>query len=736
MLNIKRNFLFIFFWLLLLGYITQSISIKYGVPYLFLSPEYLGEVNVTAHIIMGFALGGFIMTFNIYTYITHGIRFNFLATLARPFYKFCINNFIIPLLFILLFIYKMVCFQHTKELLSTLQITLNIIGFLLGILAFILLSALYFFRTNKDIYKLSGKEESYYENQKLKQKIIKKESKMFYITKLRKDIWDVETYLSSPTKILLARDSEHYDKQLLSRVFFQNHINASFFSIAIIILFFILGIFRANPIFEIPAAASIILLFTIILMIISVLYSWLRGWMITLVIILLLLVNNMSKNFEWLNARNYVYGLDYKVEKAAYNDAEFDKLRLNDDNFKQDIKLSTQVLNKWKFNVTKLQKNTDYKPKLIIVTASGGGSRSALWTFKTMQYLDSVVGGKLMENTRLITGASGGMLGAAYFREIYLQSKQTEEINIYDKKYINNISKDLLNPILFSVATNDIFIRYQKTTVAGKEVIKDRAYDFEKALNKNTDNVLNKKILDYYLPVKDAEIPMMIFSPTVLDDCRRFLISEMPISYMSRSSPAQETLNSSSNENIEFNRFFEKQQADQLLLTSAIRVNSTFPYILPAATLPTKPEIDIMDAGSRDNYGIKTTVQYLYNFKEWIQRNTSGVIIIDIRDKQKNIVLGDNNKSLFNNMMEPMGVLYNNFTRIHDFTNDQFLQYGSDWFGSDFHVVSFELRQGKGERISLSWHLTQLEKKQIINSLELPENQSSTEKLKELLIEK
>ena len=719
--------------MLLLGFITESIAIKYGVPYLFLSPEYLGEVNVTAHIILGFALGGFIMTFNIYSYLTHGLRFSFLATLSRPFYKFCINNFIIPLLFIFLFIYKLVVFQHNKELLTNGQIVFNVFGFLLGILAFILLSALYFFRTNKDIYKLTGKKEAYYESKKVKRKLVRESSKVLFFTKLRKDIWDVDTYLSSPVKISLARESDHYDKTVLEKVFFQNHINASFFSIAIIILFFFLGIFRENPIFEIPAAASIILVLTILLMVISVLYSWLRGWMITLVIVLAILINNLSKDVGWLNVRNHVYGLAYDSEKAVYNEKEFDKLRLNDDNYNHDIKLTTQILNTWKFNVAKLQNNSEYKPKLIIVTASGGGTRSALWTFKTLQYVDSTLGGKLMQNTRLITGASGGMLGAAYFRELYLQSKTDNKISLNKLEYIDNISKDLLNPILFSIATNDIFIRYQKSKVAGKYVSKDRAYDFEKALNINTEFVLNKKVSDYFLPVKEAEIPMMVFSPTVLDDCRRFLISEIPISYLSRTAPGQEVSSNSTNENIEFNRFFENQQADQLLLSSAIRVNSTFPYILPAATLPSVPEVDLMDAGSRDNYGIKTSMQYLYQFKDWIQKNTSGVIIIDIRDKQKLIDLGKRNKSLVNNLTEPMGVLYNNFTKIHDYTNDQFLQYGGEWFGPNFDVISFELKQGRGERISLSWHLTQIEKKQVLNSLELPQNKASLKKLKELM---
>ncbi len=40
-------------------------------------------------------------------------------------------------------------------------------------------------------------------------------------------------------------------------------------------------------------------------------------------------------------------------------------------------------------------------------------------------------------------------------------------------------------------------------------------------------------------------------------------------------------------------------------LLTALRINATFPYVLPNVWLPSKPVIDVMDAGLRDNYGQK-----------------------------------------------------------------------------------------------------------------------------------
>ena len=73
------------------------------------------------------------------------------------------------------------------------------------------------------------------------------------------------------------------------------------------------------------------------------------------------------------------------------------------------------ILEKWK------QKQKTDKPVLVIINTSGGGQRSATFTMNMLQRLDSITHGNLMKNTFLITGASGGMLSAAYFRELYLQ---------------------------------------------------------------------------------------------------------------------------------------------------------------------------------------------------------------------------------------------------------------------------------------------------------------------------
>ncbi|MEI4572951.1 hypothetical protein, partial [Klebsiella pneumoniae] len=62
-------------------------------------------------------------------------------------------------------------------------------------------------------------------------------------------------------------------------------------------------------------------------------------------------------------------------------------------------------------------------------------------------------------------------------------------------------------------------------------------------------------------------------------------------------------------------------------------MNATFPYVLPNVWLPSNPIIDVMDAGLRDNYGQETTLRFIQTFKEWLQKNTAKLVVIQIRDR-------------------------------------------------------------------------------------------------------
>ena len=155
---------------------------------------------------------------------------------------------------------------------------------------------------------------------------------------------------------------------------------------------------------------------------------------------------------------------------------------------------------------------------------------------------------------------------------------------------------------------------------------------------------------------------------------------------------------------------------------------------MPVVTLPTNPSLHIMDAGMRDNYGLITGLSYISTFKNWINTNTSGVIIVQTRDKPKNYEFSDSYKDGFiNEIVSPLGSFYNNWPKIQTFEQDMMIEYASSIFEVPLDVISFELQTDAQNPISLSWHLTEKEKQMVYSSTYSAYNKKQTEKLKKLL---
>jgi hypothetical protein len=744
LLHLRNNQLLLLFWILLTGFVCRWVGVKYGVPYLLLDPEYLGKVNYWSYFILGFSCGGFIMAFHLASYIANSFRFHFLATLSRPFYKYCVNNSFIPLVFIIIYLWQIISFEYENEMLSNKDIFLNSLGFIVGIALFILTSLSYFFSANKDISHLFG--ISVNDNNEVKAnrnfakpiRILLKKNKAWREhnqKRIEPDDWEVETYLVNPFKLALARETNHYDRTMLRDVFRQNHFTGILFVIIALLSFFIIGAFREYPIFQVPAGASIFLILTMLLMVASAIQAWLRKWSVTFFIALILLINFLSGN-DFFNHENKAYGLNYKSGKAEFSYQRLEEFNNNKENFESDFAHTISILDKWRKKNTAISKdkNTIKKPKLIILSCSGGGQRASAWTFYSMQHIDSLMQGNLLKHTQLIVGSSGGMLGSAYLRELMLRQQTDSAINIHSQEYYENICRDLLNPIAFSYMVNDMFIRFQKFNDGKKIYTKDRGYAFEKQLHENTGNLMNKRIKDYALYEKEAIIPMMFLTPTIINDGRLLYISSQPTSYMCTKETANSVSNPSLPDGIEFRRFFEQQGADSLWFSSALRMNCTFPYIAPVVTLPSEPAIEIMDAGFRDNYGMSIAIKYLHTFRNWISTNTSGVIIIQTRDTYKKITMENKvNNSLINIISNPVGNIYSNMFNMQDFNHDQLIQYAGSWFDAPIDVIDLQLKSHDVSNISMSWHLTSKEKIRIRESVKLPENQQAISKLKQLL---
>ncbi len=731
--QLKYNGILLLFWAILFSFILKILGNDYGVPLLFLDPEYMEKVSFTSYLILGASCGSFIMAYQIASYIVNSYRFPFLASITKPFVKYTINNFIIPLSFIITFIVCNFRFQIKNEEATIHEIIYQTLGFLIGSGFFYIVSLTYFFAIGSDFFKLLILKNEPSKPQNPINRIQKGIWKKHLFEHRRGEKMEVHTYLSHPFELKNIHSETTFDYQTVKKYFRTNHLVAAIFELLVIAVVVILGLFRDSPFFKIPAAASIFISFTMLLMIASAFHTWLKAWSIPVFIFLFVLVNWLS-GYEFFGKRNQAFGLDYKTQSAIIPESIiFDKNLANQ--IEQDSLQGIATLENWKARASKVG---DKKPTLIFLNVSGGGLKSALWTVEALQAADKASEGRLLRNSHLITGSSGGMIGAAFMRELYLRHLEGGIQNIYDSKYPQQIGKDLLNAISYSLAVSDIFLRLQKIEIAQKYYTRDRGYEFEKALHENTEFILDKKLSDYKEPESKAIIPMMIFTPTIINDGRRLLISPLQMSYLTSNVQSTENDARSLSEDIEFSELFKQQGAENLRFGSAIRMNATFPYILPTVSLPSKPIIEVMDAGYRDNFGAKTSIRYLYTFRDWLAENTDQVVFLQIRENHKSNELRTHSKSTISELMlSPLGNVYDNLSKIQDYQNEQLFMYAQTWYKGKITFVEMDLNpplKPEGEVISMNFHLTSLEKKRIHKAIELPENKAAINKLKKILL--
>ncbi|MBX2870521.1 MAG: patatin-like phospholipase family protein [Saprospiraceae bacterium] len=729
-LHLRSNLSLILIWLFLLLLITGQMGRKLGLQYLFLDPEYLGEVNFWSFFFVGLAYGGFFMSWNLTTYLLSAHFFPFLASLTRPFTKFSLNNFVIPISFFLFYSGLLIHFQWAYEQLPGGTIFLNWLGLTFGAFTLILFYSIYFYFTNRDI--------GYYQKRKQTPPNLihniapgRRKVDLEYI-KLDRNTWNVRTYLNESLQSRLVRSVAHYESSLLMNIFKQNHFNALALQLLTTVILLLLGRLIDYSPFRIPAGASFLILLSLINAFVGAITYWFNEWKIT-IFILLMLVTNFITSFDFFNVNNRAYGLDYEGQPAEYSYETLEDI-CSSGRVEEDMEGTVNILNNWKQKVSPAPQSP--KPKMVVLCVSGGGLKAATWTMQVLQTADSMLNGQLLDHTTLITGASGGMLGTAYLRELYGLKAQGENINIYDKGYVDKIAKDLLNSIAFTIATNDLFLPWSKFEYANKTYHKDRGYVFEDQFNENTDFILDKPLSYYETLEQKAIVPMLYLSPSILNDSRRLIISPQGASFMMIAPVAPQHKDVLEIDAVDFQWLFRDKGAKELRFTTALRANATYPYVLPMVHLPTKPGVSVADAGLRDNYGILSATRFLQVFQDWIRENTSGVVLLQISSSEKiEEIPPSDNKGILKKLFNPIGIA-GKVLVTQEFEHDNTLGFIYDILGQDnFQVIRFIYRSSREDELaaSVSFHITDREKANVLNAINLPNNQSSLKKLQGFL---
>jgi len=724
-LHFRKYQVLLLFWVILFSTVNGSFMKTFGADSLFLAPEYLGNVNSISYAIVGASVGMFIMSWNITSFILFSRHFRFLAAATNPFLKYCINNSIIPGAFLVFYFFKAYHFVHFKELVPRTEILFFFGGFTSGFIFILAASLIYFFRADRTIL------------QRMMPVIAEPKNYITHLGKIKEVFYDkplikVNSYLETPFRLKPARDVSHYTEEFVESIFRGHHLAAILSVFAAFLFLIVIGFFLDNPFFQLPAAGSITIFFSILIGVAGAITYFLQSWSIPYLVGLVLLLNVFYK-LDLIDPRNKAYGLDYwnKSERPSYTKEGLMAL-CSKENIEADKQNMISVLNAWKKN-----QQSD-KPLLVLINTSGGGHRSATFTMGVLQHLDSITNGTIMKKTFLINGASGGMIGAAYFRELYLRKLRGDNIQLQNSQYIDDIAGDILNPLFTSFFARDLIAPAQKFTVGPYRYVKDRGYSFEQKLNDNTRGFLNKQLGDYVNEEKSATIPLMFFNSVITRDSRKMIICTQPVRFMMQGNIDSSRIPEADPDAVDFVSFFKKQDPYNIRMLSALRMNATFPIVLPNVWLPSDPVIDVMDAGLRDNYGQETTLRFLSSFDDWIRENTSGVLVIQIRDRQgggwENPYLSDD---ITDHATKPFLLLQHNWFKMMEYFQNDMLDYFTTNNGIPVHKLVFQYAASNQEnKAALNFHLTRREERDIINSIGSEGNRESFKKLAELFAQR
>jgi hypothetical protein len=213
------------------------------------------------------------------------------------------------------------------------------------------------------------------------------------------------------------------------------------------------------------------------------------------------------------------------------------------------------------------------------------------------------------------------------------------------------------------------------------------------------------------------------------------IISTQPMSFLMRPAYDSNHVLDADPDAVDYQALFTRQDPLNLRMLTALRMNATFPYVLPNVWLPSDPVIDVMDAGIRDNYGQETALRFIQVFQQWIRENTSGVVLIHIRDRKTG---GWEHPYESTNITElatkPMLLLEYNWFKMQEYSQNDLMGLAQSMMGNYFYNFCFQYIPEKNDaRAALNFHLTKSEKKDIAGALSSAGNQQTFTQFKQLI---
>ncbi|HXY40513.1 MAG TPA: hypothetical protein VEQ10_12635 [Vicinamibacteria bacterium] len=328
----------------------------------------------------------------------------------------------------------------------------------------------------------------------------------------------------------------------------------------------------------------------------------------TSVVLLLAVLAYAMLNGRWQRAR--ACGLNYGAQATIGPPAA--TALLADD----------EVLDRWS------ARQSGPRPVLLVVAASGGGIRSALWVASVLTSLEERRP-SFAAHVRLIAGASGGMLGATYWA-----STLTAVGGHADERPLSAF--DLLDRVqtggLSAVASGLVFRDLWPPPLRRGP---DRGTELERAWETNCPG-LGAPVATLAAGEEAGWRPSVVLSPMVVEDGRRLVIANLDLRALIELNAT--TVESSECLSVSGTQAFSvwPGAAETLRLSTAIRLQASFPYVMPATEIPPfaagDPLCRAVDAGYYDDAGVDLACAWIRRHFDWLRRRTGGVVLLQVRD--------------------------------------------------------------------------------------------------------
>ncbi len=276
---------------------------------------------------------------------------------------------------------------------------------------------------------------------------------------------------------------------------------------------------------------------------------------------------------------------------------------------------------------------------LIVVTATGGGIHSAVWTTTVLQGLEKAFkdqGLSFHSSILVMSSASGGSVGTMYWSREYLGAGQFAAAPLPTEDHEGDITaRPRLSAScssLEAVAWGLVYPDFLHAFFPIGDTIYDRGWALQQALERNAQHYqgcqsadekmagpdFEPTLRDLSKALQEGRAPAISFNSTVSETGERFRFSNysIPVTPARLLDDETHTLNAVTSPFETPAKSFYSQYGDRdVSLSTAARLSATFPYVSPMARADAgtgHPTYHLADGGYYDNDGIASAAEFLW----------------------------------------------------------------------------------------------------------------------------